>query len=160
MSLSLVTDRTQSDVDTANRIKTKRAAGGWSNLTTAEQTAFLAGLKGSYNYTDLNRVGAAVAYLAGFINGYGYTVSVAAKTSWAQGEVITPADAAVYITDVAAIKAAFYGTTNLPTAMSGMTYAEANNIETLLLEVESYINQMIAGFRRCGNATCGQGVFL
>ena len=40
-----------------------------------------AGLKGSYNASDLNRVGTAVAYVANRFNQYGYGITVTAK-SW------------------------------------------------------------------------------
>lgn len=56
----LIFDRTAADVAQLKAVTAKlvdRAA------TAEEKAAFLAGMKGAYNDTDLNRVGAAVAYL-------------------------------------------------------------------------------------------------
>ncbi len=67
---TLVTDRTQADVDTL-RAKIQRG------LTPEELAEFLkAGDKGAYNYTDLNRVNAACVYLRDELKKYGYTVDV------------------------------------------------------------------------------------
>lgn len=60
----LIYDRTQADVDRVYELKGKILAGGLSALTDAEKTEYMAGMKGAYNYTDLNRVGQAVSYIA------------------------------------------------------------------------------------------------
>ena len=59
--LSLITDRTQADVDRVRQLAQKV----FGNMTADEKTKWLNGLKGSSNASDLNRVGAAVAYVAG-----------------------------------------------------------------------------------------------
>lgn len=69
--LQLITDRMQSDVDRISTIlKTPRA------LRTPQQQEELdsAASKGSYNYTDLNRVTAAMEYLVEQLNKYEYSV--------------------------------------------------------------------------------------
>lgn len=115
---------------------------------------------GYYTHEDLNRVGGNVQYLADTLNGYGYAVSVSPKTDWAVDDVPRVADMTVYLADIAALKAAFYGTTALPADMGGLTYTGANNIEKLLAEIETYIGRMIDGFRYCGTFYSGQGVIL
>ncbi len=47
-----VTDRTQTDVEYAQRLLEV----GWTNLTSAEQAEYLAGLKGCLNSSDLSRI--------------------------------------------------------------------------------------------------------
>jgi len=113
--------------------------------------------KGSYDYTDLNRVGTNIAYIAGLLNTYGYAVAVSPKTDWTISDIPTPTQMAQYVADLTAIKNRFYGTTSLPSAMDNLTFTDANNIELLLAEIETYINRMIAGFRQCGTFKCGQG---
>ena len=115
---------------------------------------------GYYNAEDLNRVGDAVQYLADLLNGYGYAVSVSPKTDWTVSDIPRTANMAQYLTDINTIKTKFYGTTELPASMSGIDYTDANNIEKLLLEIETYINRMIDGFRYCGTFYSGQGVIL
>lgn len=51
---ALITDRTASDVSKAVILAQKISTG---NATEAEITEFLTVMKGSYNYTDMNRVG-------------------------------------------------------------------------------------------------------
>ena len=66
---TLVTDRSQADVDRIRELIAK----GWAPMTPEEQQAFNAATsKGSYNYTDLNRVTACMEYLNEQLNGYGY----------------------------------------------------------------------------------------
>ncbi len=114
----------------------------------------------AYNAADLNRVGEAVAYIADLLNGYGYAVTVSPKTDWTRGDIPRVTDMTAYLADLNALKAAFYGTTELPADMDDLTAEGANNIERLLLEIETYINRMIAGFRKCGTFKSGQGVIL
>ncbi len=183
MALELVTDRKKSDADYIIALKNK----GWDSLTAAEKAYWLRGspmglydadgkslitsdeealqgrdtiVKGAYNVSDLNRVGAAVQYLADLLNGYGYAVSVTAKQDWELADLSNVSDMESYLDDVQAIKDGFYGTTALPSAMDDLTYTQANNIEELLLEVEEYINLMIAAFRKSGTFKSGQGVIL
>lgn len=116
--------------------------------------------KGYYNYTDLNRVGHNVEYLAGLLNGYGYEVTVTPKTDWAVGDIPTYVQMTQYLTDLATLKDAFYGTVTLPATMNSITHDDANRIELQLAQIETNINHMIAGFQRCGVAICGTEVIL
>ena len=58
--LNLITDRTQADVDRVQYL----ASVGWENMTDAEKAEWSTPLKGAYNASDLNRVGAAVTYIS------------------------------------------------------------------------------------------------
>lgn len=85
---NLVFDRTELDVAELQAVTAKLVAG---TATAAERAAFLAGMKGAYNYTDLNRVGAAVEYLTGLLYSLGYNVATApAKLSTVTLESIIP----------------------------------------------------------------------
>lgn len=158
--LPLITDRTQADVARARTLRFLINANGWDSLTEAERAEWLGGLRGAYNYTDLNRVGQVVSYLAGELNLYGYAVAVTPKIDWVREDIPRPAEMAVYLTNVAAIKDKFYGTAPLPGSMEKLTTTGANNIELLLQEVYTYIERMQQGFRKCGTFRSGQGVIL
>jgi hypothetical protein len=154
MPLSLITDRTQAQVDELKAIRAKLNTG--VALTTAEQASWEAG-KGGNNVADLNRVGSAVAMLRDILAEYGYTVNVTPKTDWEDTD--TPQrviEMAVYLRNVQTLKDAFYGSTPLPTSMVGITVTDLNNIEQLLLEIETNINNMIAALWRCGELRCGE----
>lgn len=112
-----------------------------------------------YTYTDLNRVGNDLQYLADLLNSYGYSVTVLTKTDYAVGEKTNTATLMTrYITDLNAIKTVFYGTQSLPSSMNNINYVDANNIEKLLVEINTYITNMTAAFWHCGMLnSAGQG---
>lgn len=76
MMTNLIYDRTLEDVAEVRRLLAKLDPETGDGLTTAEQAKWDAGLKGAYNFTDLNRVEAAVKTLAAALTSAGYPVSV------------------------------------------------------------------------------------
>ena len=56
--VEMITDRSASDVLLAKNLIKK----GFQNMTEAEKNSFLSGLKGAYNYSDVNRVETAIKY--------------------------------------------------------------------------------------------------
>lgn len=151
-----VTDRTQADVRRLAVLTSK----GWAAMSDAEKAEWLAGMKGAYNHTNLNRVGHNADYLAGLLIQYGYAVSITPKTDWAVGDIPDASEMAVYLANITALKAAFYGTVVLPGTMDSLTWDGANRIELLLAEIDLNIKHMIASWRYCGAAVCGDGGIL
>ena len=144
MALNLITDRTFSDIGMTN--------------------------KGSYNATDLNRVANACAYLNGIFNSFGYIVDGYSplKNDWyssgtvcADGNIPTQTQMQSYISTVAALKAALSAAQQIPSTMDRLTVEGANNIEKLLLEVESQLQRLSAIFVRSGawNAVSGLAIY-
>lgn len=153
--LKLITDRTQADVDRVASLAQK----GYAAMTDVEKTEWSAGLKGAYNATDLNRVGSAVNYVAGRLNAQGYAVAVSPKIDWTMTDIPTPAQLTAYLADVATIRAALavYGTTpGIPADMEKLTYAEANDIEQILLDVDALITNMMAVWYYAGELYSGE----
>ena len=74
MLSNLITNRTQADIAYLNAQREKILDYGWASLSEAEQMEYLAGLKGGYNATDLNRVTRAMEYLVERIRSFGYAV--------------------------------------------------------------------------------------
>lgn len=71
--MNLIYDRTAEDVERALVLAKKAEAG---TLTDTEKTEWLAGMKGCYNASDMNRVEAAVQTLAAELNAAGYPAAV------------------------------------------------------------------------------------
>lgn len=71
---TLITDRTQADVDRAEALAVK----GWARMTAAEREQYIT-TKGLYRATDMNRVGEAVMSIATHLIQYGYSVTVSPK---------------------------------------------------------------------------------
>lgn len=69
---TLITDRTQSDVDRVKYLAQRITKG---TATDAERAEYLTDLKGAYNASDLNRVTAAMLYLKRLYDHYGYHVN-------------------------------------------------------------------------------------
>ena len=153
--LNLITDRTQKDVDYAARLN----AAGWDGMTEDERTAWTLGLKGTYNSSDLNRVGNAVNYVAGRLEDAGYSVPVDPKIDWLESDIPTESSMERYLEDVETIRSTLTvlpGTPEVPDDMVGLTYEEANDIERILLAVDTLITNMINAYLYSNEINCGE----
>lgn len=152
--LELITDRTAQDVERWRELRAK----GYAAMTAAEQAEWDTS-KGAYNYTDLNRVENAVAYLAARLNSLGYTVSVGSTRTWAVTDVPTVSDMTRYLENVQAIRAAytrFSTTPSAPSSMQKLTYTAANDIEQILKDVETLMDNMVASYSYSGDMYGGE----
>ena len=156
--LALITDRTQGDVDRAVYLTGLWVDGEWTG--TAEELAeWDAGLRGAYNAADLNRVEAAVDYIAGRLNGAGYDIALTVKQDWTEDGVPTAAQMARYLANVAALRAALAvppSTPAVPADMAALTFQEANDIEQILLDINTLINNMAAAWVYSGEIFSGE----
>lgn len=137
---ALITDRTQADVDYVRTL----AAKGVSGMTQEELTQWLSDLKGTYNASDLNRVGMAINFLSRRLVETGYTGASQAKTDWTDSDVwITPQQLARYIDELRTLRDSIplTGLPALPESYDQLTYQTANNIEIMLeLIFEALVN--------------------
>ena len=119
---TLITDRTQADVDARND-------------------------KGTYNASDLNRVGYAMNYVADRLMAAGYDPHINPKTDWKDDEWIDPEAQAVYLGDLAELRNQFAmmkSTPEIPPRIlatgintnDGLNHTWANNIEKILDDVD------------------------
>lgn len=156
MDLNLITNRTQADVDRVAQLAGRMSAG---TATAAEQTEWASDLNGAYNASDLNRVGAAVAYVAGRLNGYGCAVTVTPKQDWTGSDIPTAGQMAAYLQDVATLRGAISvmaSTPPTPDSASGLTWQEANDIEQILLDVDELLTRMAAAWFYSGDLYAGE----
>ena len=131
---TLITDRTQADADARND-------------------------KGTYNASDLNRVGAAVAYVAGRLLECGTSVDVSPKQDWSESDTPTASQLERYRSDVAALRdamAAMPTTPQAPATMSNMTWVEANAIEKILQYTDALISNLEAAWFFSGDLFSGE----
>jgi hypothetical protein len=165
----MITDRTEVDRQRWLHFKNKLDSYGWDAISPTEQLEWLAGLKGGYNHTDLNRVGLAVDYLSGrftdlpsvlmeYRNIYGVasdllfevpydseSVVVNPKTDWQMADTIRISQAAQLLSDLTVLRGVIIlpaGTPSAPPDMDELTISEANDMERLLLIVEQEINAL------------------
>lgn len=132
--LTLITDRTAEDV--------------------ANKTA-----KGFYNASDLNRVEAAVQYVAERFAEQGYTVTVSPKKDWLASDIPTASELETYRQNIATLRAllAVMPTTpKAPDSMAGLTYTEANSIEQILLDLDALLTNAAAAWYQSGELFAGE----
>lgn len=158
---TLITDRTQADVDRVLELSAK----GWAGMSAEEQAEWSAGLKGAYNAGDLNRVQGAMEYLAGVFESYGYTVNLQPTPTWSIGEIPTEEQMGAYLSNVAALRSVLYlppTTPEVPADMELLTYIEANNIEQILVYLDALLAGIGAAFMRSGMtwAYAGVGIYV
>lgn len=141
---NLVFDRTELDVAELQAVTAKLVAG---TATAAERAAFLAGMKGAYNYADLNRVGAAVEYLTALLYSLGYNVPTLPTTDWQESDIPFSVQVEQYLANIAALRGRLpYVAPDAPADMDGLTYQEANAIEEILYTLEDVLEAMQAAF--------------
>ena len=131
---TLVTARTQADVNAGND-------------------------KGTYKASDLNRVGAAMNYVAARLREQGYDPHISPKTDWMDGEWVTPADEAVYLGDLAELRKQFtlYETTpEVPPDLEKLNYIEANSIEQILVDIDALLTNIAACWLYSGEIYAGE----
>lgn len=183
---TLITDRTQADVDRVNELAAKGYAHMVANMTTemltdvqlakewalkeyvgmteAELDEWFAGMKGAYNAADLNRVGTALNYLAGRLGPIcGKSITWTAKTDWAVTDIATASQAETYRQQIQDIRDALAypaGTPDAPPQMKRLTYTGANDIERILVLCEDLIVNVAKSFRHTGAAECAAGGLL
>lgn len=132
--LSLITDRTRADV--------------------ANQTD-----KGFYNASDLNRVGAAVEYIAGRFAALGYACPVTVKKDWLTSDAPTASQMEAYRHNIVTLRgqiAVMQSTPNAPASMAGLNYVKANNIEQILLDLDALIDKLIKSWYFSGELYAGE----
>lgn len=156
---TLITNRTQADVERVREL----AAKGFAAMTAAERAEWLAGMKGAYNASDMNRVGTALNYLAGRLASIcGKSIAWTAKTDWAVTDIITASQAAEYRRQIQNIRDALTYPAGTPDApqLGRLTYTDANNIERILKLCEDLIVNIAKSFRHTGAAECAAGGLL
>lgn len=132
--LHLVTDRRQADVTARNQ-------------------------KGTYNASDLNRVGAAMIYVADKLRERGYSPSVSPKTDWSDLEWLTPSAAMAYLKDLEELRRQFdmmQTTPDVPAGMERFTYQEANNIEKILEDIDFLLTNAAKAWFFSGDVFSGE----
>lgn len=135
----LVTDRSQADVDSGTE-------------------------KGFYNASDMNRVTEAMEYLNGMFSGYGYITGYSpvevstGRFQWFEHDIPTIPQMEQYLANVSTLRktiSLFQSTPQTPDSMKFFTHTKANDIEKILVDIETTINRMISTFVPCGEALCG-----
>lgn len=157
--LTLITDRTAADVAEAKRLRDKLIAG--EALTDEDSARYFAGLRGCYNASDMNRVGAAVRYVANRLNAEGYGAYVSPKTDWQMEDIVRQNDWNKYLDEVRHLRRKLTLMRTTPQITDSMysglkSYAEANAIEQILVDLDIAITCIIRNYIFSGEVFAGE----
>lgn len=152
---TLITDRTQDDVDTFVKLAKMR----WQDMSDAERATFNAG-RGDYSADVMNRVGEAVNYLVARVNAAGGRIrDVEGKTDYAVTDYITPTAAREYLNTVIAARgifAVYPDTPAVPETLAALSYKSANDIERILRDIDELITKSQAMMYYSGDIYAGE----
>lgn len=122
----LIYDRTASDVETA--------------LNNPGSNTHL---KGSYNYTDLNRVESWCEYLENILKKYGFSETLVIKTDWNMRNYPTRTHIDRIRSNIDTLKEFCYAlTTETIIYNNTMNYEQANVLEKILYDIDHYIEEI------------------
>lgn len=143
--LELITDRTSNDVSYVKELIAKG-----DGMSTEELSQWLAGLKGYYCFTDLNRVENAVYFVNNRLIDIGIDdLPISIKNTWVIADIPTKAEMFRYLNNVKSIRGAISlpeTAPELPSNMERLNYEAANNIEMVLLCVDAQIAKIRQNF--------------
>ena len=145
--MNLITDRTQADVNRVKELAAKGKAGTW---TATEHAEWLAGMKGAFTYKDFNRLEGIVDEMAVTLG-----VTVTTVTNWTETSLLRESDTQRFLANIEELRTVCKGLTNppaTPESLRKISYVTANNIEKILLDLET----VILSWTRCGDVYCGE----
>lgn len=152
---NLITDRTAQDVQAVMQLITK----GSGNWTDEERALWLSGMKGAYNASDLNRVESAVNYILERYKIAGIFPVIVTKNTWQMTDFMNKDESDRYLYNMRVLRSALTMPANapeVPADMDRFTYQEANDIESILLLIDSIITNIIAAWYFSGEVFSGE----
>ena len=154
---NMITDRTAEDVLRWRELRDK----GIDKMTSEEFAEWESNMKGSYNISDLNRVGSVLAFLRNELIKAGYLTGIEfdPKTDWTESDVPTRQDYYQYIYAVHTVRNALaqYNTTpKAPNVLGKLGFEDANDIEKILIDIDDILIKTNANPLVCGELYCGE----
>lgn len=152
--MSMIFDRTQADIDTANAIR-ENFVKKFKTLT-GEQVSALE--RGMMTINTLNRIEEKQIELRNLINEIGYwSTNIINKTNWAVGDMFTENDFQRIIDNENILRNAFFTYKNTPvTPKISFHFNDINSLEKILVDLDVMINDVKSNYRECGVYECGE----
>lgn len=153
---TLITDRVQADVDKVLELIDKANSGDTTTIILDSQQ-----LKGAYNYTDLNRVREALTQLSAAMTANSYPHNtLQTMTQYSENAIPYATQLSAYINNLKYIRTILPVMSTTPAApndFDNMTYSKANDIEKLLLDIDTMLLGMISAFHHSNSTISGMG---
>lgn len=152
----MITDRTYHDVARWRALHDK----GWAAMTEVERSEWLGEMKGTYTYTDLNRVETAVKNLSDQFVEMGYLAApLSTKTDWNRWSVPTRTDMIRYLNNLEIIKGlvpGYPGTPEVPSIDKKLDYNLANDIEKIVVDMMDVAAKIPQSWNYSGDLFSGE----
>lgn len=153
--MEFITDRSAADVARWKALHNK----GWASMTQAEQTEWMAGMKGAYKHTDMNRVESAVLEFMKDFEKLGVKLPLTVETGWTRTRRPTVSDMERYFGNVAALRVATgveIDAPATPTVSSRFDYQTANDLEKILEAIGIWLKAAESATRYSGEIYLGE----
>ena len=150
---TLIYDRTASNVSTLKKLSKIR----YQDMTDQQKQEWTDNLKGCYLYTDLNRVEEAVAHIAEKLAFHGFNISLQPTKTWTVDDIPTNSDMVRYISNIQTIRVVNIFPNSTPQAPTStkIGWQEANNIEKILYDVDTILENIKQAYRYSGEIISG-----
>lgn len=158
----MIFDRTQNDVDTAIRLRNEKVKfdpitmqpTNLDELTPAELQTLN---KGTFNYTDLNRIETKQEELKNLFNDMGYWNKPIINKVWSENQIFNVDEFQRILDNTNVLRETFFvykATPNTPPV--SYHYNDINALEKILYDLDVMINDVKSHYRECGTFECGE----
>ena len=158
----MIYNRTQYDVDTARiirntKIKFDPITMQPTNLDELTPDELIILNKGTFNYTDLNRIENKQDELKNLFNAMGYWNTPITKKAWGENDIFNVDEFQRIIDNTNVLRNAFFVYKDTPnTPPVSYHYNDINALEKILYDLDVMINDVKADYRYCGEFECGE----
>ena len=158
----MITNRTQYDVDTARILRNTKVKfdpitmqpTNLDELTPAELQTLN---KGTFNYTDLNRIETKQEELKNLFNDMGYWNTPIKNKVWGENDIFNVDEFQRILDNTNVLRQAFFVYKDTPnTPPISYYWQDINALEKILYDLDVMINDVKSRYKRCGTFRCGE----
>ncbi len=158
----MIFDRTQNDVDAARilineKVKLDPTTMQPINLDELTPTELETLNKGTFNYTDLNRIESKQEELKNLFNEMGYWNTPTTNKTWGENDIFRVDDFKRILDNTNVLKKAFFVYMSTPnTPQISYYWDDINSLEKILHDLDSMTNYVKNQYRECGTFESGE----
>ena len=158
----MIFDRTQNDVDTARIIRNTKVKFDAitmqpTNLDELTPDELQILNKGTFNYTDLNRIESKQEELKNLFNDMGYWNTQITNKVWGENDIFNVDEFQRILDNTNILRNAFFvykDTPNTPPISYHLKYINA--LEKILYDIDVVISNVKSNYKFCGEFECGE----
>ena len=158
----MIFDRTQNDADTARIIRNEKVKfdpitmqpTNLDELTPSELETLT---KGTFNYTDLNRIETKQEELKNLFNAMGYWNTPITNKTWGENDIFNVDNFQRILDNTNVLRQAFFVYKSTPnTPPISYHYNDINALEKILYDLDVMINDVKSNYKECGTFESGE----